>query len=71
MIYPLFHALRRDFQYFTSIRNGQKKAWHVPLFSDGVGPKKNSGGSVAPNAKCYQLFRAIRRKKCFLNIPRQ
>ena len=37
-----------------------KKAWHVPLFPD--------GGSVAPNAKCYQLLRAIRRKKCFLNI---
>ena len=26
-----------------------------------------SGGSVAPDAKCYQLFRAIGRKKCFLN----
>ena len=39
MIYPLFYALKRDFQYFTCIRNGQKKAWHVPLFPDGVGPK--------------------------------
>ena len=24
---------------------------------------------MAPNAKCYQLLRAIGRKKCFLNIP--
>ena len=28
-----------------------------------------AGGSVAPNAKCYQLLRAIGRKKCFLNSP--
>ena len=68
MIYPLFHAFKRDFQYFTCIRNGQKKAWHVPLFPDGVGPTIFSGGSVAPNAKCYQLLRAIGRKRCFLNI---
>ena len=69
MIYPLFHALKREFQYFTCIRNGQKKAWHVPLFPDGVEPKNFAGGSVAPNAKCYQLLRAIGRKKCYLNIP--
>ena len=54
---------------FTYIRNGQKKAWHVPPFPMELGRKVFSGGSVAPNAKRYQLLGAIGRKKCFLNIP--
>ena len=71
MIYPLFHALKRDFQYFTCIRNGQKKAWHVPLFPDGVGPKKFfAGGSVAPNAKCYLTTQSDWAKEVFSEHPK-
>ena len=34
-----------------------------------LGRKYFSGGSVAPNAKCYQLLRAIWRKKVFSEQP--
>ena len=31
----------------------------MPLFPDVVGLKNFSGGSVAPNAKCYQLSELV------------
>ena len=69
MNYPLFHALKRDFQYFTCIRNGKKRRGMCHCFPMELDRKFFSGGSVAPNEKSSQLLRAIGRKKCFLNIP--
>ena len=39
MIYPLFHALKRDFQYFTCIRNGQKRRGMCHCFPMELGRK--------------------------------
>ena len=46
-----------------------KKAWHVPLFPDGVGPKKNFWWFSGPKFKMLSTTQSDWAKKVFSEHP--